>query len=176
MPRFAPAAQTSRTKPGKRLSAITASAFATSAPASLGRAAHQPLVAEVDDRALAAPVDADRRDRRGDARDARAADAVDVLARRERQDRVADRVDARRPAERTREARARAEMRDRDRGIRRVAAVDGAEFARLRLHVRPREALDAEHHVEHRDAGAQHMLARVSAKTPSPSSTQARMM
>ena len=46
------------------------------------------------------------------------ADAVDVLARRQRQQRVADGVDAGRPAERTCEARTRAEMRDRDRGIR----------------------------------------------------------
>src|SRR5215213_2974510 len=39
MPRFSAATHTSLTKPGNRLSAITASAFATSAAASLGRAA-----------------------------------------------------------------------------------------------------------------------------------------
>ena len=96
--------------------------------------------------------------------------------RGELQERVADRVGAGRPAERAGKARARAEMRDRDRGIRRVAASDGAEFARLRLHFRARKRRDAEQHVEHRDAGAQHMLAPRQPKTPSPSSTQARMM
>ena len=88
--------------------------------------------------------------------------------RGELQERVAGRVGAGRPAERAGKARARAEMRDRDRGIRRVAAIDGAEFARLRLHLRARKRRDAEQHVEHRDAGAQHMLACISRRHRRP--------
>ena len=143
-----------------------------------GRAAVKALVAKVRDRALAAAVDA-RSPRSTRGRPSTRGQSTQSIfsCAASRQERVADRVDARRAAERSGEARARAEMRDRDRGIRRVAAVDRCGM-RSPASSRPAagKCVDAEHQVEHRDAGAQHMLACVSAKTPSPSSTQARMM
>ena len=159
MPRARAATQMSRTNAGKRLSAITASASATSAAGVVRPRRDQALVAVVDDRALAAPVDADRRDRRGHARDARAGRAIDVLVRREREERVADGVDAGGPPSGPAKL-ARAPR----------CAIATAAFAALPpLTVRNSLACvftsgrgkcgDAEHHVEHRDAGAQHVLA-----------------
>ena len=156
--------------PGKRLSAITASASATSASGSRGRAAISRSSRKFDDGALAAAVDRDRRDRRGDALDARAGRAVDASLAPRAPEYVSPTVSmpAGPPSGPAKLARAPR------------CAIATAALAALPPLIESNslacvftsgrgKRCDAKDLVEHRDAGAQHMLASVSAKTPSPS-------
>ena len=178
MPRARAAVQTSRTKPGKRLSAITASASATSAAGFAGPRGRRRSSRIVRDRALAArrrcrsPRSARARPRRAGRREQSM-----FSLRGERQERVADRVDAGRSAERPGEARARAEMRDRDGGIRRVAAIRRCGI-RSPASSLPGRGNDATRNSMSSTAMPVHStcLRAPQSKTPSPSSTQARMM
>jgi hypothetical protein len=108
------------------------------------------------DGAVAARIDEDRRDRGAGTGNAYASAAVDAFLREALDqpvaDGVADRVLARRPAERRREGDLAAEAHDGDGGVGGAAA---DELARFHLVVRQREFANAEHLVENRYSRAE---------------------
>ena len=114
-----------------------------------------PFVAIGHDGAVAARVHEDRRQRCPEPVDALTQAAVDVLARERLEHLVAVVVFARGTADRAGEPGAAAKPRDRHRRIRRAAAVDDEKSRRLHFAVGLRKFLDAEHFVEHDDAGTQ---------------------
>ena len=148
-----PRARSAATNSGKRLSIRTASACATRAAASRGRAPLSPWPRRVAMDLFAAGVEQDERDRRAGAGHALDAAAIDAFGRKVGDDAGADRVVL--AAERAGKARVAAEARDRHRRVGGAAAAGDDEVRRRHFGAGRRKVLDPHHDVLHRDAGAQ---------------------
>jgi hypothetical protein len=113
------------------------------------------LIAIGHDRAPAASVDEDRRQRGREALDPLTGAGVDSLARQRRQHAVAVFVGAGRAAERPRKHRSATETGDGNRRIGRTAAIHREKLLGFDLAVVARKFFDAKDLVEHDDAGTQ---------------------